>query len=80
MPTKRSDKPAEPTATYVEWKTRCAAMLDRQRISPGVLRERDWRRLYIKGATPEKAVDRAQTHYWNSPPPFERTRPKRGPG
>jgi hypothetical protein len=34
-----------------------------------------------KGATPEKAVDRAQVHYWNTTrPPFERTRPKRGPG
>jgi hypothetical protein len=77
---KGGSTPVEPKPTYAEWRARCAALLDRQRISPGVLRERDWRRLYIKGATPEKAVDRAQTHYWNSPPPFERTRPKRGPG
>jgi hypothetical protein len=51
------------------------------RLATSTARERDWRRLFIKGATPEKAVDRAQVHYWNTTrPPFERTRPKRGPG
>jgi hypothetical protein len=34
-------------------------------------RERAWRHLYINGATPEDAVERAQVHYNNTRPPFE---------
>jgi hypothetical protein len=48
MPTKRGGKgsPAKPTTTYAEWKARCAVLLKRQGISPGVMRERDWRQLF----------------------------------
>jgi hypothetical protein len=40
MPTKRSgqESSAESTATYAQWKARAAAMLERQGISPGIMR------------------------------------------
>jgi hypothetical protein len=56
-------KPPEPSesADFGRWKSRAAAMLERQRLSRGVMRERDWRRMYIGGATPEQAAE-----YWNT--------------
>jgi hypothetical protein len=41
-------------------------MLERQGIPLGVARERDLRKIYIGGATPEQAVEQVQTHYWNT--------------
>jgi hypothetical protein len=38
-------------------------------------RDRDLRHLYIRGATPEQAVDQVQTSYWNTRS-FERMRPR----
>jgi len=70
MPTKRSGT----APSYVEWKARAAALLERQSLLPGVMRERDWRRLYLRGVTPEDAADRAQTYYYNTRPAFERMR------
>jgi hypothetical protein len=35
---------------------------------------RKWRQLFITGVTPEQAVERAQVHYNNTRPPFERMR------
>jgi hypothetical protein len=37
---------------------------------------RDLRQLFIRGATPEQAVDQVQAQYWNTRS-FERLRPKR---
>jgi hypothetical protein len=75
MPTKSSakDRAAE-QADYRSWKAHAAALLERQGISAGVARERDWRQLYINGATPEKAVEHVQVAYYNSRPTFERMR------
>jgi hypothetical protein len=72
MPSKRTL--VEPKPSYAEWKARCAALLERQGILSGVMRERQWRQLFIRGATPENAADRAQVHYNNTRPPFERMR------
>jgi hypothetical protein len=36
--------------------------------------ERDWRQLYIHGATPERAAEEAATVYRNSWPLLERTK------
>jgi hypothetical protein len=74
MPSKRSGTPAEPTATYGEWRARCAALLERQGILSGVMRERQWWQLFIRGATREDAAGRARVHYNNTRPPFERLR------
>jgi hypothetical protein len=63
--------PSEP-ADYRRSKSRAAALLQRQGIFSGVMRERQWRQLFITGATPEDAVKRAQVHYNNTRPPFER--------
>jgi hypothetical protein len=70
MPTK-PPAPSEP-ADYRRWRARAAAMLERQRISAAVMRERDWRQLYIPGKSPEDAARQAETAYWNTRPPFER--------
>jgi hypothetical protein len=48
--------PSEP-ADYRIWKSRAAALLERQGLPLGVMRERDWRQLYLGGATPEQAAD-----------------------
>jgi hypothetical protein len=76
MPSKRSrtERPAPLTTTYAEWRARAAALLVRQGILSGVMRERQWRQLFTTGATPEDAVERAQVHYNNTRPPFERIR------
>jgi hypothetical protein len=49
MPSK-PPAPSEP-ADYRRWKTHAAALLDRQGISPGMMRERDCRQLFIKAPT-----------------------------
>jgi hypothetical protein len=51
--------PSEP-ADYRRWKSRAAALLERQGLSLGVMLERDWRQRYIRGVTPEDAADPAQ--------------------
>jgi hypothetical protein len=51
---------------------RATALLERQ--AAGVMRERDWRQSFIRGKAPEDAARRAETLYWNSRPPLERTR------
>jgi hypothetical protein len=43
--------------TYAAWKGRAAALLERQ--AAGVMRERDWRQLYIRGKAPEDAASSA---------------------
>jgi hypothetical protein len=68
MPTKRSSQPTKPAPTYTEWKARTAALLKRQGVVASVMRERDWRQLYIRGKAPEDA----ETSYWNTRPLFER--------
>jgi hypothetical protein len=50
--------PSEPA--YRRWKARAAALLERQGLSLGVMLERDWRQMYMRGVTPEDAADRAQ--------------------
>lgn len=69
----RKPKAPPPTATqgaYAEWRKRAAAVLERKGISPGVMREREWRNLFIAGITPELAADRAETEAHNMRPPF----------
>jgi hypothetical protein len=40
------------------------------------MREKEWRKLFIQGSTPEEAVRHAGTFYHNSRPFLERTRSK----
>jgi hypothetical protein len=69
-------KPPAPSAPadYRAWKAHAAALLERQGLPPGVMRERDWRQLYIRGRSPEDAAGQAETAYYNTRPPFERMR------
>jgi hypothetical protein len=46
-------------------------------FSVGVMRERDWRQLYIKGKPPEEAARQAETQHYNTRPPIERMQRKR---
>jgi hypothetical protein len=66
--------PSEP-ADYRRWKNRCAVLLERQGLSAGVMLERDWRQMYIRGVAPEDAADRAQALLEHAR--FEQMRPKR---
>jgi hypothetical protein len=74
MPTKRSGSPVEPKPTYAEWRARCAALLERQGISAGFMREKEWRKQFIQGSPPEDVVRHAEVLYHNTRPPLERKR------
>jgi len=70
VPRKPTAKPpTAPPGSYAEWRERAAAVLERRAILPGVMREREWRRLFIAGATPEEAAARAETENHNRRPP-----------
>jgi hypothetical protein len=73
MPTKRSGSPVESKPTYAEWRARCAALLERQGISAGFMREKEWRKLFIQGSPPEDVVRHAEVLYHNTRPSLERT-------
>lgn len=62
MPRKpKAPPPTAPQGSYAQWREHAAAVLERRGISPGVMREREWRRLFIAGVTPEEAAARAET-------------------
>jgi hypothetical protein len=68
MPTKRTTKNrfAE-WADYAAWKiTAGADLLERHDVRPGTIPERLWRRLYIRGTTPQKAADQAAASAYNT--------------
>jgi hypothetical protein len=67
---------AEPASMedYGAWKSRCGALLMRQGISAGVMREKEWCKLFIQSATPEDAARHAEVFYHNTRPALERTR------
>jgi dihydropteroate synthase len=61
MTSKRSvkDRAAE-QANYTAWKILAGAdLLQRHDVKPGIIPERLWRKLYIRGMTPQKAADQA---------------------
>src|SRR5262245_24375824 len=60
-----------PRAAYAEWKRQVATLLQRRGFLAGMLRDRDLRDLFISGATPEKAADRAETNAYNQRTSFE---------
>jgi hypothetical protein len=59
--------PAAPQGAYAEWRKHVAALLERQGISSTVMRERAWRNLFIRSATPEEAAYRAAIEAHNMP-------------
>jgi hypothetical protein len=69
--TRMAEAPPSELPSYAGWKVAFVLELKRQGIPVG-LRERDLRELFIKGRTPEQAVNRAQAYYWNSRPAFVR--------
>jgi hypothetical protein len=71
MPSKRTL--VEPRPTYAEWRARCAALLERQGISAGFMREKEWRKLFIQGSPPDDVVRHAEVLYHNTRPRLERT-------
>jgi hypothetical protein len=61
MTSKRSvkDRAAE-QANYTAWKILALAdLLQRHDVKPATIPERLWRKLYIRGMTPQKAADQA---------------------
>jgi hypothetical protein len=71
-----SDRATAPP-DYRAWKTHATALLERQSIWTGIMRERDWRQCFIRGETPEETAEWARVLYHNSRPFNERMRPKR---
>jgi hypothetical protein len=65
LPTRRTTK-APPSDRAVEqancaaWKILAGAdLLQRHHVKPGIITGRLWRKLYIRGMTPQKAADQA---------------------
>jgi len=48
---------------------RAPALLEHKHILAGVMRERDWRNVFIASATPEEEAARAETENHNRRPP-----------
>jgi len=71
---KQPPAPAAPQGAYADWLKRVGALLERQGISPNVMRPRDWRDSFISGASPEQAAERAGVELHNTRPPFGRKR------
>jgi hypothetical protein len=67
---KQSPRKAEQT-DYRAWKAHAAALLERQGISAGVMCEKEWRKLFIKGARPEDAARHAEMVHNNTRPLLE---------
>jgi dihydropteroate synthase len=72
LPTKRTTK-APPSdraveqANYAAWKILAGAdLLQRHDVKPGIIPERLWRKLYIRGMTPQKAADQAAISAYNT--------------
>jgi hypothetical protein len=69
-------------ADYAYWKVRAAANLaNRLDVKPGIIPERLWRRLYIRGLSPQKAADQAAVSAYNTRSPanwLKRRSPSRG--
>jgi hypothetical protein len=55
-------KPGAPSLTYSQWLAAAGAPVQ---ASPS-MRPRDWRNLYISGATPEQAAEYAERRRYNS--------------
>jgi dihydropteroate synthase len=78
LPTKRTTK-APPSnraveqANYAAWKILAGAdLLQRHDVKPGIIPERLWRKLYIRGMTPQKAADQAAVSANNTMSPADR--------
>jgi hypothetical protein len=68
MPSRASRLPAD----YRRWKTRAAADLaNRHDVKPAIIPKRLWRRLYIRGLSPQKAADQAAVSAYNTMSPAD---------
>jgi hypothetical protein len=68
----RVDRTAE-QANYAAWKILAGAgLLQRHDAKPGIIPERQWRKLYIRGMTPQKAADQAAVSANNTMSPADR--------
>jgi hypothetical protein len=63
-------------ADYRSWRPHATALLERQGLSLGIMRERDLRRLYTRGKSPEDAGREVEAVYWNARVPLARLRRK----
>ena len=70
----KPNPPAAPSGNYGAWRGAVKMLLDDAGIPFGTLRERDWRDLFIGGATPEQAAERAGVTAHNTRPTFGRQR------
>jgi hypothetical protein len=67
----RADRAAK-QADYKAWKTATLADLaNRHDVKPGIVPERLWRRLYIRGLSPQKAADQAAASAYNAMSPAD---------
>jgi hypothetical protein len=76
MARKKSAAPsAAPKPSYPEWKRQALADLaDKHGIASPTIREREWRDLFIRGASPATAAEHAQRFHHNATLPTGRRR------
>jgi hypothetical protein len=70
----RADRTAE-QADYSAWKILAGAdLLGRHDVKPGIIPARLWRKLYMRGLSPQKAADQAAVSAYNTMSPADRVR------
>ena len=78
MPSKSKARPPAPAAVgYAAWKAHVSDMLQQANVPTGTLRERDLHKMFISGATPEKAAEQAGVIAHNTRPTFGRQQRRR---
>jgi hypothetical protein len=55
-------KPQPSSVSYAAWRRQARALIS----VPTTVGERDWRKLFITGSTPEEAAKYAETYYTNT--------------
>lgn len=64
-----------PTMDYSAWRAQAAAELKcLHGIDADCIPERVWKQLYVQNSSPREAANRAQMHYTETKPAFERAR------
>jgi hypothetical protein len=68
----RVDRTAE-QANYAAWKILALAdLLERHDVKPATIPERLWRKLYIRGLSPQNAADQAAVSAYSAMSPADR--------
>jgi hypothetical protein len=75
-PPKAKAKPDDREGGFDAWQARAGELLQKHGIKPEAIRHKTWSNLYIAGATPQDAAERAASDYRSRQTPKDRLRRK----